>query len=270
MTQLILHIDIDFFVDPVVYYRADVGPRPNGREFRAESLESVKKFAEKQCRLSPKKKLPGEAVVHNDEVFDHLERYVREGILIPPFEFIHIDAHADLGVGENDLSFARISTDLLHRPISERTQNLRDSFGRLAFGNWLAFSLACRWISALTIVRHPNAGDDLHAGYFVEYLIPKHRERPARRELNIKMQPLTRDELETRAWQRTGAWGRKLQKAIEEPLIPATVVERDLFRLDRRPDFLFLCQSPGYSPPSADKIFRALKSDYLGHLRIQS
>src|SRR5262245_52790453 len=167
---LVLHIDIDFFVDPVVYYRLDRGPRPSGREFRAEQVASVEAFMKKQCRVPSKKKLPGASVVHNDEVFGALERFIHSGELTTPFEMIHIDAHADLGVGEHDYSFQRISTDLLHRPIPDRATKVREGFGALAFGNWLAFCLACRWIDKLTIVRHPRVADDLPQGYFVEYL----------------------------------------------------------------------------------------------------
>src|SRR5687767_8284661 len=123
--MLVLHIDIDFFVDPVVYYRTDSGPRPSGREYRAEASSSVTSFAETQCLLSAKAPLPGVAVVHNDEVFGALERHRADGLLEMPFEMVHVDAHADLGVGENDLSFERITTDVLHRPIAERPRDVR-------------------------------------------------------------------------------------------------------------------------------------------------
>lgn len=257
--MLVLHIDLDFFVDPIVYYRTDSGPRPEDQEFRTEKLASVKKFLAEQCLLPARSKLPGAAVIHNDEVFGELEKVISSGKLTTPFEMIHIDAHADLGVGEHDRSFERISTDILHRPVSERPAAVRDGFGALGFGNWLAYSLACRWIDKMTVVRHPAAKDDLHPGYFVEYLQPKWMQRPAVRELNLRMQPLLRSEWESGAWKLTGRWGKKLSKPVEAPLIPTTVVERDQFQLDRRPDFLFLCLSPGYSPPAVDKLFAGLK-----------
>jgi hypothetical protein len=257
--MLVLHIDIDFFVDPIVYYRTDAGPRPSGREFRAEKWESVRTFLEKQCLLSPKKKLPGAAVIHNDEVFGELEKVIANGSLSTPFEMIHVDAHADLGVGEYDRSFERISTDILHLPVEKRAPAIRSGFGALGFGNWLAFCLACRWIDRLTVVRHPEAKDDLQPGYFVEYLQPKWQSRPEVRDLNIRMQPLSRSEFESGAFRLTGRWGKKLAQPVEPPLIPTTVVERAAFQLDRPPDFLFLCLSPGYSPPSIDKIFERLK-----------
>jgi hypothetical protein len=256
---LVLHVDIDFFVDPIVYYRTDTGPRPSGREHRAEASDSVIHFAEKQCLLSTKRPIPGTAVVHNDEVFEALERHREDGVLEMPFEMVHVDAHADLGVGEYDFSFERITTDVLHRPIGERARGLRTGRGALGFGNWLAFCLACRWIDKLTFVRHHAAMDDLHQAYFSEYLVPRWQHPPERRELNIRMQPLTDDEFATRAWQRTGAWGRKLSMPIELPLIPATVVDRAAFQLERPPDLLLLCLSPGYSPPSADRILKLFK-----------
>lgn len=260
--MLILHIDIDFFVDPVVYYRTDTGPRPSGREFRAEAADAVKYFAEKQCRLSLRSKIPGAAVVHNDEVLTKMEEFIGRGLITAPFELIHVDAHADLGVGNHDRSFERITTDLLHRPQNDRLPHIRSGYGALGFGNWLAFTLACRLVDKLTVVRHPAAKDDLHPAYFSEYLAPDWQKRPTRRDFHVRLQPLTADEHSTGAWRRTGAWGRKLLHPIEAPLIPATIIERAAFQLDRAPDLLFLCQSPGYSPPSADRIFRSL-SKYL-------
>ena len=84
--MLILHIDIDFFVDPIVYYRTDTGPRPSGREFRAEAAASVKRFAEKQCLLDLRAPLPGAAVVHNDEVLTEMESFIARGLISAPFE----------------------------------------------------------------------------------------------------------------------------------------------------------------------------------------
>lgn len=260
--MLVLHIDVDFFVDPVVYDRTDTGPRPSGRQFRAERWDAVRSFVEDQCLLDTRRPLPGAAVIHNDEVFGALERALASGALTRPFELIHVDAHADLGIGAHDRSFERISTDVLHRPVEARPDGVRSGAGALGFGNWLAYSLACRWIDRITIVRHPRAGDDLHPAYFVEYLTPSWQPRPASRELHIRMQPLTREEHHTRAWQRTGRWGRKLTHEIEAPLIPARIVERAAFQLERAPDYLFLCLSPGYSPPSMDRGFRSL-SRYL-------
>jgi hypothetical protein len=255
----VLHIDIDFFVDPVVYYRTDTGTRPSGREFRADPLEAVTRFAEEQCLLDARTPAPGASVVHNDEVFGAIEERLRVGSLTAPFEMIHVDAHSDLGVGENDRSFERITTDILHRPIAERPAGVRSGAGALGFGNWLAYCLACRFIDKLTIVRHPNAKHDFHAAYFADYIPPDWHPRVDRREAHVRMQPLTREELDARRWQLTGRWGAKLAHPVEQPLIPTTIVQRAAFQLDRAPDFLFLCLSPGYSPASADRIFRALK-----------
>lgn len=137
---------------------------------------------------------------------------------------------------------------------------MRDGYGALSFGNWLAYALACRWIDALTIVRHPKAGDDLHPGYFKEYVQPEWQSPPARRTLNLRLQPLTSEELDSGAWRRTGPWGRVLERPIEAPLIPTLIVAREALQLERAPDFLLLCRSPGYSPRSADRIFEALKA----------
>ena len=73
------------------------------------------------------------------------------------------------------------------------------------------------------------------------------------------MQPLTKDEYASGAWKRTGRWGQKLTHPIELPLIPTTIIDRAAFQLERAPDLLFFCQSPGYSPPSSDRNFRAFR-----------
>ncbi|MCK6546511.1 UPF0489 family protein [Myxococcota bacterium] len=242
-----------------MFWRTDDGPRPSGRAHRADGDEAVRTFAEDQCRLDLRAPCAGSAFEHDDGTFDALAALIARGALVPPFELVHVDAHADLGVGEHDHSFARISGDLLHRPVATRSTGVRSGFGALSFGNWLAYALACRWIDRLTIVRHPKAGDDLHAGYFTEYVQPEWQRPPARRELSLRMQPLTPAELESGAWRRTGRWGHVLDTPVEAPLIPTTIVARDALALDHAPDFLLLCQSPGYSPRSADRIFRNLR-----------
>ena len=67
-----------------------------------------------------------------------------------PLSVTHIDAHADLGLG--DAGYIYLHTELLFKPLEERTNPKRDRELGLTDGNWLAFAIACRWISDLTYV----------------------------------------------------------------------------------------------------------------------
>lgn len=60
--------------------------------------------------------------------------------------------------------------------------------------------------------------------------------------------------------------GDKLPKRFERKqptaVVPFKLCDREDFRVDRRPDYVFVCQSPGYTPVEADEILD-LVGDYI-------
>lgn len=73
-------------------------------------------FLEHQCGLAAK--LPGFAVEHHGELFDRWRDAIQIGVLRPPLAVTHVDAHADLGLG--DAGYIYLLTTLVHLPLEER------------------------------------------------------------------------------------------------------------------------------------------------------
>ncbi len=72
-----------------------------------------------------------------------------------PFDVVHVDAHADLGLGFGDLGWFHLAADLLHRTREERAV---ENPPGLTEGNYLLYAVACGWIESLTYVAHPRRG----------------------------------------------------------------------------------------------------------------
>jgi hypothetical protein len=129
--QLVLNIDLDFFVSPVKQYAADTDPRLPEDSYRADSPERVLSFLEKQLRLKKGQRTPGKFVRYHKEVFDAWEALIANGHLKPPFSVVHVDAHDDFdgeGVGR--------------RPHS---------------GNFLTHATKNNWLEEIVFVQPPGA-----------------------------------------------------------------------------------------------------------------
>jgi len=101
-TMLILDLDLDFFLSDIVIGLGRVGPgRPNKRHYKPWSEDQVRRFLESKCKLSTDYPCPGKVVVEHHEVFIDWREQVLSGKIAPPLSVVHIDAHADLGMGDS-------------------------------------------------------------------------------------------------------------------------------------------------------------------------
>jgi hypothetical protein len=149
----ILDIDSDFFVEDPAYMRASTDPRLDANEHPVCATEDALAHLRDHCGLSSK--LPGFVVANHGDMFGRWLDAIEGSQLVTPFSVTHLDAHADLGLG--DSGYLYLLTELLFEPLAERMRP-RTGVGGLADGNWLAFAVACRWISDLTYVY--NTDDD--------------------------------------------------------------------------------------------------------------
>ena len=82
---------------------------------------------------------------------------ISRGKLISPFEVIHVDTHADLGLGY--ASWAHICRKVLSYPVGERPHHAEYEYcGRKkkeGIGDYLLFAIAYRLISSLTYCGNP-------------------------------------------------------------------------------------------------------------------
>lgn len=59
----------------------------------------VRAFLEQNLGLSKSKKIPGRIVVGHNESLFFWEELIAKEMLTEPFEVVHVDSHADLGLG---------------------------------------------------------------------------------------------------------------------------------------------------------------------------
>ncbi|MDA7916092.1 UPF0489 family protein [Verrucomicrobia bacterium] len=242
--QRVLDIDLDFFLNRIYYCQDEPQGRLDPAEYQVDSTEVVMAYLRDRCGLDEENPIPGVACEHHVEVFDHWEQMVEDGVLIPPFEVVHVDAHADMGLG--NLSCLYIAEEMLIAPLEERiVPGGRDPWS-LNNCNFILFALAMGWIGKLTYVRHPDCIDDIQWMHMKDFsttsgYVQMKRFEPGFADdlkdfMEVKKLPFTAD-----------------------PEIPMEVVSRDDFIATEVPDFLFITQSPNYTPETIDPVFEKAK-----------
>jgi len=163
----ILDIDLDYFAQGALYFPDETAGRPPAEIFPPWDATEVEEFLEENCGLTKSKRIPGFLIETHDQAFYIWNELLDSKKLYAPFEVVHVDAHADLGLG--DASYVYILKELLKYPPEKRVDYLCRS--KLYEGNYLAFALACRWISSLTYVQQSDCGTggDLLGYYFRDY-----------------------------------------------------------------------------------------------------
>ena len=148
--QRVLDLDLDFFVHGVEHWLDRDHGRLDASEFPAWSVEDTLAFLHERCGLTGR--LPGFVVEHHGELFTRWGDAIDAGLLRAPFHLTHVDAHADIGLG--DAGYMHLMTKLLFRAPEDR----RDPGEHLEDGNYLIFAVGCRWLSALDYIY--NRDDD--------------------------------------------------------------------------------------------------------------
>jgi hypothetical protein len=128
-------------------------------------LDDAIAFLVERCLLTERR--PGFVVEHHSEVFYRWGEALAGSQMTAPLEVVHVDAHADLGVGGT--AYAYLMSELAFESIEDRYELLRARRPRsreemldlenraVSDGNWLMFALACGWLSGLTYVTNSCA-----------------------------------------------------------------------------------------------------------------
>ena len=256
MSATILDLDLDFFLNGVATRRAPKGQRQS-EALEPWSAEAVREFLETRCLLNRQRPVPGAFVEAHHEVFKLWREQIFASTLTAPFDVVHIDAHADLG--EDDASWPFIGGELLHQPVADRP-NLLDGREGLHEGNFLAIAVACRWIGALTYVHHRERLFHLDLGD-VPRLALKNFD-PGTQMLQLKklrpgMQATHDAHLDPR------------EILGVEPEVPLTIIAWEKFQATRPFDYVYLTQSPRYTPPAADALIPVIR-EYMEVGEIQN
>lgn len=238
----ILDIDLDLFLSDIALYKADHS-RLNDEEYHPWQITRLKQFLENQCLLTGESRIPGKIFTDHVEVFYFWRELIAWGSIETPFEVVHADAHADLGLGDG--SYVYIMGELLHVPIQERDDPRRGGYDGILPGNFLTFAIACHWISRLTYVHHERGGDDLPYSHFKDFdtksgVIELKCCKPSFEKGNLMN--LDYDIVLKR-----------------EPEVPFALFSVDKYQTEQPFDLIVVSQSPGYTPASSDKLMDVIK-----------
>jgi hypothetical protein len=242
MSISFLNLDLDAFLSDVAH-SVSGDERCDPDFYKPLGETGLRTFLEEQCHLSPLRRVPGRFVVHHDGAFDYWKELVAKHRT--QIDLIHVDAHADLGMG--DASWFHIVSEHLFLPPEERCDPPRGS-SCLNLGSYIAYALAARWIASVTYVHHPMyGGKDIPPVYFEN----NNSDPPNGIQLKAfdpaviaiyKKGALDYDDL-------TAQHASKL-----EPLVPLTKVAVPDFHANRPFQYALLCQSPGFTPETADAL----------------
>ncbi|MBP7107739.1 MAG: UPF0489 family protein [Chitinophagaceae bacterium] len=247
----ILDIDLDFFLDNKSHSTVTEVDRLDDY-YTPWSNAEVVAFLENNCGLRQSSKIRGKYFTHHVEVFHFLRSLQEQNNFNLTFSIDHIDAHADLGMG--DASFKYIFTDILFRPLRERAYpEIINGWSGLSSGNFLAFAIACRWISDLKYVNHPNWFNDLPFFLFQNFDISS---------AYIQMKKFTVPQIDSII----NGLGEMIERARQteplslEPLVPFSKMEYNTFHNSSSYDYILLTQSPGFTPSASDSLLPVIQS----------
>ena len=239
----VLDLDLDFFVHGVEYMRESDGPRPS-EWVSPWSIDAAMSFLEDRCGLSTP--LPGAVVEHHGEMFGRWRDAIDAGHLPALFSVTHVDAHADLGLG--DAAYVDMAANLLYQPVEVREGRPGSPPG-LGDGNFLAFAIACRWLSDLTYVHNDEGGHDLLVFHMLNY------ENDAD---VIQLKAMSTESVYDWAGQR----GKPTPDRVE-PSVPFRQDRWDCYEALEPFDAVCLCRSPGFTPAGCDSIFDEIRRRFI-------
>jgi hypothetical protein len=244
--QRILDLDLDFFLDGAATWRGREHDRLEAVDYPPWPLAQVFSFLRERCGLD--RRLPGFVVENHGELFPLWREAIDAGLLTPPFHVTHVDAHADLGQG--DFGYSYLMTSLLFEE-PEHRRFPKEGKGGLEDGNYLAFAIACRWLSDLVYVHNGSSnGEDILRHYREGFDL----DAPRLQLVGIRNAEELRENLLT---------PENLQVDHREPTVPFQAVIWDQFQADQPFDFICLARSPPFTPPESDPIFDEIRERFI-------
>ncbi len=258
----VLDLDLDFFLCGTAHYVDSADERLDADEYPPWRLDIAITFLAERCLLNGRR--PGFVVEHHNELFYRWGEAFEAGQMSKPLEVVHVDAHADLGLG--DSSYIYLMRELAFEPIETRYEILRgrrpDSrsemldLGNYALtdGNWLMFALACGWLSNLTYVTNScaEASDGARPGDLMYVLM---------QDFDLQAEDL--QVVGTREDFLQNSRGRPKVIDHRDPPVPFTTNVWREYQASESFDIVCLTRSPEYTPADADSIFDAVVERFI-------
>lgn len=248
----ILDIDMDYFLKEIpIMISGNSTVRISDDDYLVWSKDEVIDFFENRLGLSKEIKIKEKIVTHHNEALYHWRKLVQEYRLSVPFEVVHIDSHADLGLGYPSWVF--ILDSLLSVPVEERIkiENYGDIFEKYyepSIGDYLLFALAFRWISKLVYVCNPTDMGNDYVWMILKYGI----------ESNDKIQLAYNKEM--KAVEIASNTEKYYATAYREPEVNFEIVRRvEDVSYNGDFDYIIFYVSPNYTLAAADFIIDIMR-----------
>lgn len=247
----VLDIDLDFFLDSAANFRPFDADRLDPDDYAPWGTDRALTFLRERCQLGGK--LPGFVVENHGDLFAIWREAIDSGLIGPRLSITHVDAHADLGLGETDHRY--LLTDLLHRAPERRLHPRVDRYC-LTDGTFLAFSVACRWVTEITHVFNVGDGSDVHP-FLMEGFDPLAG--------HVHLAALTEEE-----FAEVLTIVSRPAVTSSEPRVPYRRVSAAEFKADERFDIVCLTRSPAYTPPTADPLLEQIRREFIDEIDTSS
>lgn len=260
----VLDLDMDYFIKKVPYSidESYCGRLEKYYDKYVWKEKEVRDFLEKNLGLSKEHKIPGRIVKGHIESLFFWNELIKKEKLTIPFEVIHIDSHADLGLGY--FSYKHIKDFLLSLPVKERpfhpyyVSPINGKTNGIGIGDYLLFAIAYRWIKKLTYCGNPNGTCNDYIWNTLKNMEEKLIwNEPVYNSIQLLYNPI--DELPDDINDRKTI-SRYIKNSTKEPEVPFLIIPtiKDVcYNSDF--DFAILAQSPNYTPASADYIIDVFK-----------
>lgn len=189
------------------------------------------------------------------------QELVENNELEVPFEVVHIDSHADLGLGYS--SWTYILDYLLQYAVEERWMHTKyvNCFGKMSdvgIGDYLLFAIAFRWINKLTYCANPKGDKNDYVWDILKDFEEKYIwDKPVENTIQLACNP----DMDFPSYDASEEMKREyLKNSVKEPEVPFLIIPTiEDVRYDGDFDMVVIAQSPNYTPASADFIIDILR-----------
>lgn len=231
----VLDIDLDFFLNYVAHERNDELERLSS-DYIPWREQDVRRFLEYNCGLVPS--VPGRVVRSHHEAFFFWKELISSGQLKTPFELVHIDAHLDTGGWGHKEGGLFILNKLVHFPVKQRPNNINF----MDAGNYLAFAVACHWLSSVTFVLHPEGTSEISFMIAKDFDSESGFFQISKFEKEINVQSI-----------------RETKRCTIDIEVPFKVLGHEDFNNKQAFDFIVLSISPGFTPKESDALIPVIE-----------
>lgn len=259
----VLDLDMDYFMEHIasfISFNTSERLDEDGYGDTVWSEERVRDFLENNLGLSKNNKIPGRVVVGHNESLFFWEELLEQGKLADPFEVVHVDSHADLGLGCSSSDF--LQSAFLTLPVETRRRIRDDDEGvGISIGDYLLWAVAYKMISKITYCANPNGDKN---DYVWDTLKDFKEDMIWNKPISNYIQLKYNSQMEWPKYNDSKEYKKKyMLGAIKDPEVELRIIptiEDVKFQGDF--DYAVIAQSPNYTPASADFILDVFR-DYI-------